>query len=221
MTPELFKYLLMAAYAVAVLWLSWIGMRRTRDLRGFSIGNRDMSPITVGITLAASISSTATFVINPGFVYVHGVSAWLHYGVAASLGILSAFLVLSRGFLRHGERQGALTIPQWIHHRYGSRAFSLFFALINLLSISFVVLILVGCSLLLSGLFPVSQQVALVPMLLVRGALSDLLSVETVARMKARKPDLETVDVPRRGHAPILDEPEALAAIKDFLARNA
>ena len=72
MTPEVFKYALVLAYVGLVYWLSWIGMRRTRDMQGFAIGNKDMSPYLIGITLAASISSTATFVINPGFVYVHG-----------------------------------------------------------------------------------------------------------------------------------------------------
>ncbi len=166
MGPELFKYLLTGTYIVLVFYLSWIGMRRTRDIKGFSIGNKDMNPYLIGITLAASIASTATFVINPGFVYVHGLSAYLHYGVAGSLGILTAFVVLTRGFLRLGEKHSALTIPQWIYYRYNHRGFSLFFAFINLLSITFVVLILVGCSLLVTGLFPVDQKTALVLVLL-------------------------------------------------------
>ncbi|MDH4105223.1 MAG: alpha/beta hydrolase, partial [Gammaproteobacteria bacterium] len=35
----------------------------------------------------------------------------------------------------------------------------------------------------------------------------------------ARKPDLVRVEVPNRGHVPLLDEPEAVAAIDAFLAR--
>ncbi len=166
MSAEFFKYGLTIAYATLVYWLSFIGMRRTASVEGFSIGNKDMSPYVVGITLAASIASTATFVINPGFVYQHGLSAYLHFGVAGSLGILSAFVVLTRGFLRLGETHAALTIPQWIYYRYNHRGFSLFFAFINLLSITFVVLILVGCSLLVTGLFPVDQKTALVLVLL-------------------------------------------------------
>ncbi|MEX1667164.1 sodium:solute symporter family transporter [Zhongshania arctica] len=164
-SAEIFKYMLTGAYVILVYWLSWIGMRRTKDISGFAIGNKDMSPYLIGITLAASIASTATFVINPGFVYVHGLSAYVHYGIAGSAGILSAFLILSRGFLRLGEESKALTIPQWIYHRYHHRGFSLFFAFINLLSISFVVLILVGCSLLMTGIFPIEQKTALIVIL--------------------------------------------------------
>ncbi len=166
MSAELFKILCVGFYVLLTLWLSWIGMRKTRDIKGFSIGNKDMSPWVIGVTMAASISSTATFVINPGFVYVHGVSAFVHYAVAGSAGIMAAFLLLTRRFRQLGDESGAITIPDWIYQRYQSRSLSVFFALINLLSVAFVVLILVGCSLLLSQLFPISQTWSLTLILL-------------------------------------------------------
>ena len=52
-----------------------------------------------------------------------------------------------------------------------------------------------------------------------RGALSDLLSAETVAEMTRRLPALDATTVPNVGHAPVLDEPEAVAAIDRLLAR--
>ncbi|QFT77287.1 alpha/beta fold hydrolase [Erythrobacter sp. THAF29] len=57
-----------------------------------------------------------------------------------------------------------------------------------------------------------------VPMLLVRGELSDLVSPETVRRMEEINPAMRTVTIPRVGHAPTLDEPEARAAIDTLLA---
>ena len=57
------------------------------------------------------------------------------------------------------------------------------------------------------------------PLLLVRGALSNLLSEETVRQMKVRNPGMEVVLVPDTGHAPMLDEPEAVAAIDALLAK--
>jgi len=44
------------------------------------------------------------------------------------------------------------------------------------------------------------------------------LTPETAAEMKARKPDLMVVEVPRVGHAPFMTEPEAWAAIEKFMA---
>jgi pimeloyl-ACP methyl ester carboxylesterase len=69
------------------------------------------------------------------------------------------------------------------------------------------------------SLLPLFRALAAKPVLSVRGALSDILSVEGLAVMKEAKPDLGTVEVPRVGHAPTLDEPEAWAAIAAFLAK--
>ena len=66
-------------------------------------------------------------------------------------------------------------------------------------------------------LWPLWGAIARVPMLAIRGAQSDLLSAGTLARMQREKPDLRTLTVADRGHAPLLDEPECVAAIDDFL----
>lgn len=58
-----------------------------------------------------------------------------------------------------------------------------------------------------------------VPMLLVRGELSDLITPGTVKQMAARNPAMISITVPRVGHAPTLDEPEARAAIDALLSK--
>jgi pimeloyl-ACP methyl ester carboxylesterase len=68
-------------------------------------------------------------------------------------------------------------------------------------------------------LWPALAALAGRPVLLLRGALSDVLSAETLRRMAKMLPDCEAVTVPRVGHAPMLDEPEAAAAIDRLLAR--
>jgi pimeloyl-ACP methyl ester carboxylesterase len=57
-----------------------------------------------------------------------------------------------------------------------------------------------------------------IPVLVLRGELSDFLSAQTVARMQSEKPDLLTATIPRRGHTPLLDESECLGLIDGFLA---
>ncbi|NCU12619.1 MAG: alpha/beta hydrolase [Sphingomonadaceae bacterium] len=57
------------------------------------------------------------------------------------------------------------------------------------------------------------------PVTLLRGELSDILSPETLVKMAGMLSDCEAVTVPRVGHAPMLDEPAAMAAIDRLLAR--
>jgi SSS family solute:Na+ symporter/sodium/pantothenate symporter len=138
-------------YMAFTSWLAWLGHKKTTDLKSFAVGGGDMNPWVVGITLAASIASMATFVINPGFVYVHGVSAIMHFGVAANLGATIGLIVLSLGFRRVGKRGGALTLPQWVGSRFESQAMTIFFAAVNLLSLTFVVLIVGGLSIVMQS----------------------------------------------------------------------
>jgi pimeloyl-ACP methyl ester carboxylesterase len=55
------------------------------------------------------------------------------------------------------------------------------------------------------------------PTLLLRGAISDILAPEGVEAMRKAKPDLMVTELPRIGHAPILDEAEAVDAIVTFV----
>lgn len=66
-------------------------------------------------------------------------------------------------------------------------------------------------------MWPLWAQIA-VPVLAIRGTLSDLLSAETFERMAKEKPDLIRIEVPNRGHTPLLTEPHVLARIDKFLA---
>ncbi len=161
MGPEIFKYVLLVAFVGLTFWLSWVGMQKAKGLRSFAIGNKDMSPILVGITMASSTASTSLFVINPGFVYQHGLSAYLHFG-AAAFGSFAAILLLTKKFRVSGDQLGSITIPGWIYDRYKNRGLSLFFAFTSLLMVTFVVLILVGSSYILAAQYPISQKAALV-----------------------------------------------------------
>lgn len=69
------------------------------------------------------------------------------------------------------------------------------------------------------NLWPLYAQIRHIPILVIRGALSDILSAATVERMAREKPDLLRIEVANRGHTPTLNEPECLSAIDGFLAR--
>ena len=67
--------------------------------------------------------------------------------------------------------------------------------------------------------WPFLRALAGKPVLLVRGANSDLLTPDTARRMVGELPGAELVTVPGVGHAPDLDEPEVIAGIDRLLER--
>jgi pimeloyl-ACP methyl ester carboxylesterase len=67
-------------------------------------------------------------------------------------------------------------------------------------------------------LWPLWPALRGLPILGIRGARSDILSVATFARMQAENPAMRALTVANRGHVPLLDEPECVAAIDAFLA---
>ena len=66
-------------------------------------------------------------------------------------------------------------------------------------------------------LWPLFHALAAKPLLIVRGEKSDLLTAETASKMQAAAPNMKLAVVEGVGHAPELNEPEAVAAIDDFL----
>ena len=55
--------------------------------------------------------------------------------------------------------------------------------------------------------------------MVIRGEHSDLLSRETVAAMRARRPDLEAIEIAGEGHAPLLADDRTLEPIARFAAQ--
>ena len=66
-------------------------------------------------------------------------------------------------------------------------------------------------------MWPLFEALAQKPLLVVRGALSDLLSADAAEKMQAAAPNAKFVEVADVGHAPDLGEPEAISGIDAFL----
>jgi pimeloyl-ACP methyl ester carboxylesterase len=63
------------------------------------------------------------------------------------------------------------------------------------------------------------DALARVPVLVIRGANSDVLSAATVREMRARHTGLEAIEVADQGHVPFLDAAELIDAIAAFISR--
>ncbi|MFT6452883.1 MAG: pimeloyl-ACP methyl ester carboxylesterase [Halocynthiibacter sp.] len=67
--------------------------------------------------------------------------------------------------------------------------------------------------------WPFFEALAGLPLALIRGENSDILSAKSAAEMGARHPGMIFANVPDRAHIPFLDEPESLAALNEWIAK--
>ena len=71
----------------------------------------------------------------------------------------------------------------------------------------------------LPELWPQFKALSSIPAMVLRGEMSDILSVATAERMQREHPDLELLTVAGQGHAPLLRDQASILAIRDFLSR--
>jgi len=69
----------------------------------------------------------------------------------------------------------------------------------------------------LPDLWPLFDSLVGLPLCVIRGANSDLLSPTTLQKMFEKHPDMIKTEVPDRGHIPFLDEPESLEALRRWI----
>ncbi len=150
-------WILILAYMGVILFFVIRGALRTKNITDYAVGNIAFSPIFVGLSLAASMTSAATFIINPGFIALYGVSGVLSYAIVVPLAAMASLIILTKGFRKYGNVTKALTMAQWIGSRYKSSGYSLFFAFLSLLLITFIVLICVGLTQILSKTLNVNE----------------------------------------------------------------
>ncbi|MEM1177406.1 MAG: sodium:solute symporter [Acidobacteriota bacterium] len=156
------SWLLISVYVAAILALVVRGARRNKSVEDYAVGSIAFSPVAVGLALAASTTSAATFIINPGLVAYFGLSAVFGLCVVLPIAMSISLVVMTKGFRTYGASIRALTLSQWVGERYKSPGFALFFAVLSLLLVTFIVMILVG----LTKVVAASLGLAEIPVLL-------------------------------------------------------
>lgn len=139
-----YMWILLAVYAAVILFFVIRGARKNTSIKDYAVGNIGFPSWVVGLSLAASMTSAATFIINPGFIALYGVSGVISFAIVLPIAAFISLIVFTKGFVKQGNAVKATTMAQWIGKRYNSKNYALFFGIIALLLITFIVLINVG-----------------------------------------------------------------------------
>lgn len=155
-------WILVITYSTVILFFVIRGAIKIKNISDYAVGNVAFSPIAVGLALAASMTSAATFIINPGFIAYYGISGVISYAFVMPVAAMVSLVLLTKGFRKHGSSVKALTMAQWMGTRYKSKGYALFFAFLTLLLITFIVLICVGLTKVLSKTLNVNELSVLI-----------------------------------------------------------
>ncbi len=156
------SWILILIYVAITMFFVIRGALKIKSMKDYAVGSVQFPPYAVGLALAASMTSAATFIINPGFIAFYGWSAYISFGISYPVAAMISLIILTKGFRKHGESVKALTMAQWMGTRYKSKGYSLFFAFLSLLLITFIVLILVGLTKVLSKSLNVPELYVLI-----------------------------------------------------------
>ena len=102
--------ILLVIYMAVILFFVIRGALKIKSISDYAVGNVQFSPAAVGLSLAASTTSAATFIINPGFIAFYCLSGVLAFAVVMPLVIFVSLIIVT-----------ALTMAQWIGKRYESK----------------------------------------------------------------------------------------------------
>ncbi len=153
---------MLAVLMAIILYLVFRGAKKTTNMSDYALGSFAFSPVAVGLALAASMTSAATFIINPGLIGLYGISGVISYAIVLPIAAFVSLVVLTKRFRAHGTKVKALTMAQWMGKRYGSKGYATFFSVLSVLLITFIVLIVVGLAQLLSQSLKVEPIIVMI-----------------------------------------------------------
>jgi len=163
---EIWPLLLMLIILMGViLVVVFRGAKKTGNIEDYALGSFAFSPAAVGLALAASMTSAATFIINPGLIGLYGISGIIAYALVLPAAAFVSLVLLTKRFRAHGTKVKALTMAQWMANRFSSKGYGTAFSILSLLLVTFIVLIVVGLAQLLAaplGADPVYVMIGIV-----------------------------------------------------------
>ncbi|MBU7004470.1 MAG: sodium:solute symporter family protein, partial [Theionarchaea archaeon] len=154
--------LVMAFYLVVTAYLGYLGWKRTKTHEDFMIAGRKVHPYLVAISYGATFISTSAIVGFGGAASIFGMGLlWLTF-MNIFVGIFIAFVVFGNRVRKMGRNLGALTFPEVLGRRYGSRFIQGFSGLLIWIFMPlYASIVLIGAGRMLESILQIDFNIAL------------------------------------------------------------
>lgn len=98
-TWSFYVTILLIVYALIILFFVIRGNLRTKNMHDYAVGS-GFPAWAVGLSMAASMTSAATFIINPGFIALYGFSGIICVGIVMPIAIFASLIFFTKSFQR-------------------------------------------------------------------------------------------------------------------------
>ena len=157
------RILVLTAYAVMIVFIGWLGMKRTRNFSDFFLGGGNVGPWMSAFTYGTAYFSAVLFIGFAGKIgWGFGLSAlWIAAG-NAFIGVLAVWWLIGPRVKKMAETYQVATMAEFFEKRYNSRFLKLLTAVvIFIFFIPYSAAVFMGLSYLFTSNFGVSYTVAL------------------------------------------------------------
>jgi SSS family solute:Na+ symporter len=125
-TVGIWEIVVLLAYLFLVLFLGWLGYKKTKNATDYLLGGRTTHPVIMALSYGSTFISTSAIVGFGGVAGMFGMSLlWLTF-LNIFVGIFIAFVFLGGPTRRIGHRLDAHTFPELMGRRFQSKFIQIF-----------------------------------------------------------------------------------------------
>ena len=149
-------------YFFVIIWLGYLGYRRTKSQADFLLAGRRVNPLLMSLAYGTTFISTSAIVGFGGFSAKFGMGIQWLCMLNMLTGVIIAFIFFGKRTRRLGAKHGANTFSQLLGLHYGSRHIKIFVATVIFIGMPlYAAVVMKGGSVFIEQIFHINYHTAL------------------------------------------------------------
>jgi len=154
--------LIVLVYFFIIIWLGYIGYRKTKNASDFLLAGRRVNPLLMALAYGTTFISTSAIVGFGGFSAAFGMGIQWLCMLNMLTGVIVAFIFFGRRTRRLGAKHNAHTFSQLLGFHYGSRHIRIFIAAVIFIGMPlYAAVVMKGGSVFIEQIFHIDYHIAL------------------------------------------------------------